>query len=62
LSAIAVLRALTNVIPGGVYPFDFAQDKPERDWILPLHFVQGQNGNKRKVQNDRWMLLNNLPV
>ena len=39
---------------------DFAQDKPERREILPLHFVQGQNDNKRRAQNDNWMSINAL--
>ena len=31
-------------LPRGVYP--------ERDEILPLHFIQGQNDRKRRARND----------
>ncbi|MBC8275723.1 MAG: hypothetical protein H8E40_12250 [Chloroflexi bacterium] len=31
-------------MPRGVYP--------ERDEILPLHFIQGQNDRKRRARND----------
>ncbi len=39
-------------LPRGVYP--------ERNEILPLHFIQGQNDRKRRARNDTDELPNSL--
>jgi hypothetical protein len=40
-------------LPRGVYPFDFAQDKPERRRDSSPRQVGAQNDKRERAQNDR---------